>query len=84
MDKKIEEARQEFNSILDYIVGVALGREIHEVESGIYRKLLRLGRILLELFVLATGTGKTGERLMDKVVEFHIVLSDFGDFLQNR
>ena len=66
MDKKIEEARQEFNSILDYVVGAALGREIDEVEDGIYRRLLRLGRILLELFVLATGTGKTGETLIDK------------------
>lgn len=66
MDKKIEEARQEFNSILDYIVGTALGLEIHEVEEGIYRRLIRLGRILLELFVLATGTGKTGKTLIDK------------------
>src|SRR5208337_781850 len=32
---------------------------------GIHRRLLRLGRLLLELFVLATGTGKTGETLID-------------------
>jgi hypothetical protein len=66
MDKKIEEARQEFNSILDYIVGTAVGGEIHEAEDGIYWRILRLGRILLELFVVATGTGKTGEALIDK------------------
>jgi hypothetical protein len=64
MDKKIEEAQQEFNAILHYIVHMAMGREIHEVEAGIYRRLLRLGRILLDLFVLSTGTGKTGETLM--------------------
>jgi hypothetical protein len=60
MQEKIEQARQEFNSILDYIIGEAMGLEIHRVEDGIYRRLLRLGRILLELFVLATGTGKIG------------------------
>jgi len=61
MDKKIEEAHKEFNAILHYIVHMAMGREIHEVEAGIYRRLLRLGRILLDL---STGTGKTGETLM--------------------
>lgn len=65
MNGKIEEARQEFNSIIDYIFEAALCREIHEVEYGIYQRLLRLGRILLELFVLAVGTGRIGERLID-------------------
>jgi hypothetical protein len=64
MKEKIEEARLEFNGILDYIVQGAMGQEIHEVEEGIYRRLLRLGRILLELFVLAAGTGKIGEALI--------------------
>jgi hypothetical protein len=63
MDKKIEEAREEFNSIVEYIVNEALGVQIHKVEDGIYRRLLRLGRILLELFVLATGTGEVGDAL---------------------
>lgn len=40
-----------------------MGSEIHEVEEGIYRGLLRLGRILLEIFVLAVGTGKQGETI---------------------
>jgi hypothetical protein len=65
MDRKIEEARREFNAIIDYILKSALGLEIHKVEDGIYRRLLRLGRILLELFVLATGTGNVGEALID-------------------
>ncbi len=56
--------REEFNAIIDYILKCAEGVEIHEVESGIYRRLLRLGLILLELFVLAAGTGKVGEALI--------------------
>jgi hypothetical protein len=44
MDKKIEEARREFNAVLDYVAKGALGREIHEVEAGIYQRLLLLGR----------------------------------------
>jgi hypothetical protein len=66
MEKKIKELQQEFNGIIEYVIGAALSLEIHEVEQGIYRKLLRLGRMLLELFVLAAGTGKTGESLIDK------------------
>jgi hypothetical protein len=63
MEQKIEEARREFNAILEYVIDRAIGREIHEVERSIYRMLLGLGRILLELFILATGTGKNGETL---------------------
>jgi len=64
MEEKIEEARSEFNGILEFIVRAALGLQIHEVEEEIYMRLLRLGRILLELFVLAVGTGKSGEALI--------------------
>jgi hypothetical protein len=64
MEEKIRQAREEFNAILEYVLEKALGREIHEVEEGIYRMLLRLGRILLELFVVAVGTGKMGQTLV--------------------
>jgi hypothetical protein len=64
MEQKIEEARREFNAILEYVLDKAIGREIHEVERSIYRMVLGLGKILLELFVLAAGTGKKGERLV--------------------
>jgi hypothetical protein len=64
MQEKIEQARFEFNAILDYVLQGAMDQEIHEVEDGIYRMLLRLGRILLELFVLARGTGKLGQTLV--------------------
>jgi hypothetical protein len=78
MQEKIEQARQEFNSILDYIIGEAMGLEIHRVEDGIYRRLLRLGRILLELFVLATGTGKIGGSLIDEDGTMYRYLRDSG------
>jgi hypothetical protein len=78
MDRKVEEARQEFNGIIDYILKCAIGMEIHKVEGGIYLRLLRLGRILLELFVLAAGTGKIGETLIDGDGTFYRYVRDSG------
>ncbi len=78
MQEKIEEARREFNGILDYILQEAMGLEIHRVEDGIYRRLLRLGRILLELFVLATGTGNIGEALISEDGAVYRYLRDSG------
>lgn len=66
MEQKIEEARREFNTILEYVLTGARNMEIHEVERSIYRMLLRLGRIMLELFVLSTGTGNKGKTLQGK------------------
>jgi hypothetical protein len=66
MYKKIEEARQEFNRILDYLVQSAKCQEIHQVEECLYRMLLRLGRILLEVFILAVGTGENGKELVSR------------------
>lgn len=66
MEKKIEQARQEFNAILDYVVNGARGSQIHQAEEAIYRMILRLGCILLELFVLSVGTGKMGDTLVSK------------------
>jgi hypothetical protein len=63
MEDKIDEARREFNALLEYLLGAALGFEIHKVEEEIFRRLLRLGRLLLELFVLGMGTGKQGQAL---------------------
>ena len=65
MDKKIEEARREFNEILDYLIFMAASAEIHEAEEGLYKRLLRLGKILLEIFILAVGTGEMGETVVD-------------------
>jgi hypothetical protein len=63
MEEKIQKARREFNTILDFVTEKALGQEIHEVERSLYRMLLQLGRILLEIFVLSVGTGKRGQVL---------------------
>jgi len=65
MDEKINEVRREFNAILDYVLRGALGSEIHDVERSIHRMLLALGKLLLELFVLSTGTGKKGMMVED-------------------
>jgi hypothetical protein len=37
-----------------------MGSEIHEVEGEIFRRLLRLGKHLLEVFLSAVGDGKQG------------------------
>ena len=64
MDKKIAEAQQEFNAILAFIIRSATCYEIHQVEDSLHRMLLRLGRVLLEVFVLAVGTGMIGRELV--------------------
>lgn len=61
MEEKILQARQEFNKLVDFVTREALGREIHVVEGEIFRMLLRLGRILLELFLRSVGTGHVGK-----------------------
>jgi len=60
MEAKILEAREEFNGILEFVLTEAMGSEIHEVEREIFRRLLRLGRSLLEVFLRSAGTGKEG------------------------
>lgn len=76
MDKKIDEARQEFNAILEFIIQSARSQEIHQVEESLHRMLLRLGRLLLEVFILAVGTGKLGEVLVTKEGEVYRYLRD--------
>ncbi len=61
MEAKILEARAEFNRIVDFVTGEAVDQEIHVVELGIFRDLLRLGRILLEVFLQTVGTGYVGD-----------------------
>ena len=60
MDAKILDVREEFNGILEFVQTEAVGCEILMVEREIFRKLLRLGRSLLEVFLRSTGTGKEG------------------------
>ena len=60
MQEKIEQAEQEFNEIVRYILGQAGEQELHVVEESLFRMLLRLGRIFLELFIESLGTGEIG------------------------
>ena len=61
MEEKILQAHGEFNKVIDLVTREALDREIHVVEGEIFRMLLRLGRILLELFLCSVGTGCVGQ-----------------------
>ena len=61
MEEKILQAHGEFNKVIDLVTREALNREIHVVEGEIFRMLLRLGRILLELFLCSVGTGCVGQ-----------------------
>lgn len=63
MDAKILEAREEFNGILEFVTVDCMGSEIHEVEGEIFRRLLRLGKHLLEVFLSAVGDGKQGSTI---------------------
>lgn len=60
MEEKIAGARAEFNKVLDFVTTGALTLELHQVEGEIFRMLLRLGRILLEVFLCSVGTGRLG------------------------
>ena len=60
MDAKILETKEEFNGILEFVLTQTTGSEIHQVEREIFRRLLRLGRSLLEVFLFSSGTGKEG------------------------
>ncbi|MFC1833755.1 ISKra4 family transposase [Thermodesulfobacteriota bacterium] len=64
MEDKILQAREEFNRILEFVTQKPGDLEIHEVEEGIFRYLLGLGKILLEVFIGSVGTGRQGERII--------------------
>jgi hypothetical protein len=66
MEDKILQAREEFNSLLEFVSERARDFEIHEVEESVFRYLLRLGKILLEVFVLSVGTGNQGQTLVSQ------------------
>ena len=60
MEEKVLQAHGEFNKVVDFVTREALDREIHVVEGEIFRMLLSLGRILLELFLHSVGSGHVG------------------------
>ncbi len=65
MEKKLMQATAEFNELLEYVTAGARESEIHDAEHGIFRRLLGLGRTLLELYVASVGTGDLGPRVLD-------------------
>jgi hypothetical protein len=72
MEDKILQAREDFNSILEFVTSGAGDLEIHEVEEGVFRYLLRLGRVLLEVFISSVGTGRQAGRIVsDNGEEFY-------------
>ena len=57
-----EQAQQSLQELDEYVCG-AVGRdELHEVEHEVFRRLLGLGRIMMQRFVAESGTGYTGGR----------------------
>lgn len=72
MEDKIFEATEEFKRIVEFVTVRAGELEIHEVEEGIFRHLLRLGKLLLEVFICSAGTGRESDRLVsERGEEFH-------------
>jgi hypothetical protein len=55
------EARDKFEQLLGYVRGEAKSQQLHEVERGIFVRLLELGLLLLRVFLDAKGTGKLAE-----------------------
>jgi len=60
MEETILQAQGELNKVIDFVTREALSLELHCVERELFRILLRLGRILLELFLRSVGTGHVG------------------------
>ncbi len=65
MEKKLMQAGQEFNELLEYVTDRSRDLEIHDAEHGIFRRLLSLGRTLLELFVASVGDGDLRPTVLD-------------------
>jgi hypothetical protein len=63
MEENILEARGEFNRLVDFVTRDALTLELHRVEAELFLMLLRLGRMLLELFLRSVGTGYVGQSM---------------------
>ena len=51
-------SRDKFEVMLDFVRGEAQEMELHEVERGLFQRLLDLGRSMLELALTEKGTGR--------------------------
>lgn len=63
MDEMVLDAKAEFNQIIDFVTREALTWELHSVEGELFRRLLKMGRVLLMLFLRSVGTGHIGPTL---------------------
>ena len=82
-----EQVQQSLQELDHYVCEAVGGDELHEVEEEVFRRLLRLGRIMMERFVVKSGTAYTpgrppctlsGEPLGYKGIETVDYLSIFG------
>ena len=62
-EKSITEARSVFNDLLSYVRAAAPGSEAHEVERGVFRRLIRLGLAAMNLYFAEKGTGDVGPQM---------------------
>jgi len=63
MEEMVLEAREEFNKIMEFVTTEALTWELHSVEGELFRMLLKMGRVLLMLFLRCVGTGHVGQTI---------------------
>jgi len=82
-----ETVQVQFAALKEYVLSAAGQVQLHEAEEGMYRRLLALGRALLEQYATASGTGYTpgqppptaaGEPLAYKGLQTVEYLSIFG------
>lgn len=59
-------ARGQFDELLDFVTHPSSQQPVHEVERGIFQQLLILGHSLLQIFLVAFGTGNVGSIHSDK------------------
>ena len=87
-----ETVQAEFAGLKEYVVSAAGQAQLHEAEEGVYRRLLQLGRALLERYAVASGTGHTpgapptvdGQPLAYKGLQTVEYLSIFGPVALTR
>ncbi len=63
MEEMVLDAKEEFNRIIDFVTREALTWELHSVEGELFRRLLKMGLVLLMLFLRSVGTGHVGPTL---------------------
>lgn len=76
LERGTKEARELFEQLLVFATADAQRKEIHDVERGIFARLLTIGLAVLKLFLEKRGTGwspavKVGKGAEAKVVPYH-------------